>query len=808
MVQNPDASDPLLEISSLLPLTLDGLKGIGDLQRSFEALAARSSVDLSDQASSVLKASSTSPHGYKDRDVPPRDNTRPQERRPGLGHNRKRPRFSLKPAASQSAVGGGMSFDIDKLQDPNEFFQAYDKYERAAKEIKRQTGEDVTDLTQYKSSRVVRGRRPGIPGYERKSNYQQRFVSAISAIDEKLDPSQESLSGLGSPIRSNNTFKTMSRDNYEASQDKNGASQEQELVVSAAEKKSKVDSLFDQLLSEDCTDLDGDGAVKFLQKNLELGRINMDKLQLAQVKSVRKTEDRVSLGQSKSAKALSDIKNVAKRIIGKRQSEVGSTYSADSATPPRSSSSLVPMSSRYVLEFDRPGNLFSFPGIDDILPVNDSIHVEEGRGQDVVPVHVDSAYEKADLYATKPSFSDKFVSNSKEKLPSASSAVSDKMLTESSAQMVDHIDDCSSKSGDLFNFDLYERDAGFEDKVNEVQQLELVDRESISTHSNMDLDKQVPGLANSPDPLNDNITKSSEHRNPNIHRYEGGLEEKHKDTQQQKALVPEKNPAHTDMTLVELVPVDPSHSVAIMENNLHVFQEQVNYGPDGPDIGPEDKVEEPQIVSPEGVELRCKGLTPASLYTSASQMDVYCPIDEDHQKEGNSENAITHSALHNKVPLERSKEPLNLRSKQRAVPIGSDRSKASNRTSIAARILYSGDSVNVRRKQKPTTYLREREISRRKSLIGAGTLWEHGVRRSTRMKMKPLEYWRGERLLYARVHDSLVTVVGCKCISPTKKNGSPELKVRSFVSDDYKDIVDKVADMESKRTLSIKRRRM
>lgn len=36
----------------------------------------------------------------------------------------------------------------------------------------------------------------------------------------------------------------------------------------------------------------------------------------------------------------------------------------------------------------------------------------------------------------------------------------------------------------------------------------------------------------------------------------------------------------------------------------------------------------------------------------------------------------------------------------------------------------------------------------------AGTSFQDGVRRSKRMKTRPLEYWKGERLLFGRVNDS------------------------------------------------------
>ncbi|CAK7356641.1 unnamed protein product [Dovyalis caffra] len=84
-------------------------------------------------------------------------------------------------------------------------------------------------------------------------------------------------------------------------------------------------------------------------------------------------------------------------------------------------------------------------------------------------------------------------------------------------------------------------------------------------------------------------------------------------------------------------------------------------------------------------------------------------------------------------------------------------------------------------------------LSRRQSLAASGTSWETGVRRSTRIRSRPLEYWKGERFLYGRIHSSLATVIGMKYESPGNDKGKPALKVKSFVSDQYKDLVELAA---------------
>ncbi|XP_050384720.1 centromere protein C [Argentina anserina] len=88
---------------------------------------------------------------------------------------------------------------------------------------------------------------------------------------------------------------------------------------------------------------------------------------------------------------------------------------------------------------------------------------------------------------------------------------------------------------------------------------------------------------------------------------------------------------------------------------------------------------------------------------------------------------------------------------------------------------------------------KKKEVSKRQSLAGHGTIWKSGVRRSTRIRTRPLEYWKGERLLIGRIHNSLPTVIGMKYASPGKGEGDGSLKVKSFVSDKHKMLVDLVS---------------
>ncbi|XP_061962848.1 centromere protein C-like [Populus nigra] len=104
-------------------------------------------------------------------------------------------------------------------------------------------------------------------------------------------------------------------------------------------------------------------------------------------------------------------------------------------------------------------------------------------------------------------------------------------------------------------------------------------------------------------------------------------------------------------------------------------------------------------------------------------------------------------------------------------------------------------STNKQTKEKSCTAKRRkyRSLSKRQSLAASGTSWETGVRRSTRIRSRPLEYWKGERFLYGRIHGSLATVIGIKYESPQNDKGKPALKVKSFVSDEYKNLVELAA---------------
>ncbi|BBN19425.1 hypothetical protein MPTK1_8g10620 [Marchantia polymorpha subsp. ruderalis] len=92
-----------------------------------------------------------------------------------------------------------------------------------------------------------------------------------------------------------------------------------------------------------------------------------------------------------------------------------------------------------------------------------------------------------------------------------------------------------------------------------------------------------------------------------------------------------------------------------------------------------------------------------------------------------------------------------------------------------------------KRGEKPRRTRRRKAQDKRSSLEGDenGSTWTpDGHRRSQRIRVRPLEWWRGEKLLYGRVMDSLTTVIGIKHIEPGQN-----FQIKSFVPAKYNELV-------------------
>ncbi|CAI9267490.1 unnamed protein product [Lactuca saligna] len=188
----------------------------------------------------------------------------PQQHRPGLV--RRRAKFSLKPDTSQSSTILEPSLEIDHLQEPEEFFAAFEKFENTKKELKKQRGGE--DVDEVKTATTVRHRRPEIP--RRKVSYKHYEYSSQSQDDSSV--AQETLQdNIGSqPTQS------LQQESFTP----NPQCEEEEVTGSISKSENKVQELFDELLASNIHNLDGNEALSFLKDRLKIKSVDIDELQL------------------------------------------------------------------------------------------------------------------------------------------------------------------------------------------------------------------------------------------------------------------------------------------------------------------------------------------------------------------------------------------------------------------------------------------------------------------------------------------------------------------------------------------------
>lgn len=246
-----------------------------------------------------------------------------EERRPGLGLKRARPSFCLNPVKGPS-VSLETTLDMDKLQDPDEFFSAFYKNEFARQEIERQTGGDMTGKNENNPPANQRRRRPSLFG--KKASYKHKYSSAIPENDDTIITSQETLEQ-----------EKLSPSNFVSQKHSVELQEGQSGPVSDSE--NATGGMLDELLSRNIEDLDPDGALSLLQEQLQIKPLDLDKY-LHDFSDAGNT-DIMDLEEEMPVrrKALSDI-NVVNGLIDKdpvsyKQVTRDKSHFLMSSTPPK-----------------------------------------------------------------------------------------------------------------------------------------------------------------------------------------------------------------------------------------------------------------------------------------------------------------------------------------------------------------------------------------------------------------------------------------------------------------------------------------
>ncbi|CAI9301921.1 unnamed protein product [Lactuca saligna] len=200
----------------------------------------------------------------------------PQKHRPGLV--RKRAKFSLKPDTSQSSTLVEPSLEIDHLQDPEEFFAAFEKFENTQKELRKQRGGG--DVDEVKTSTTVRHRRPEIP--RRKVSYKHYEYSSQSQDDTSV--AQETLQDkIVSPIP---PTQCLQQESFTPNQQ----CEEEEVTESISKSEKRVHKMFDELMASNIENLDGNEALSFLKERMNIKAVDIEDLQLPEFHEIPRVD--------------------------------------------------------------------------------------------------------------------------------------------------------------------------------------------------------------------------------------------------------------------------------------------------------------------------------------------------------------------------------------------------------------------------------------------------------------------------------------------------------------------------------------
>ncbi|XP_074379680.1 centromere protein C isoform X2 [Apium graveolens] len=676
--RSSDPVDPLQSVSLLsicqqtyndipAPGDSDYLDSVHDLHKSMGLNNCEKLFDEAKEFNSEVLVSELAPNGASENNnegvAKPKRNL--EERRPGLGLKRGRPSFRLNPDKGPPSVSLETTLDMDKLQDPNEFFSAFYKNEFVREEIKRQTGGNMTGKNENNPPANQRRRRPSLFG--KKASYKHKYSSAISENDETIIASQAISENDETIIASQETSEQEKLSPSNLVSQKHSVELQEGQSGPVSKSENAAGGMLDELLSRDIEDLDPDGALSLLQEQLQIKPLDLDKYLNDFSDSgnidIMDLEEEMPVRR----KALSDIQNVVNDLIDKnpgshKQVTRSKSHSLMSSTPPKrlsAASSLFGEGKSLSKPFHFPSSAADL----DLSPAKLPTH-ECFNGQSVEL----GAMNEPSIHGVI-----NFQVENEAKSPGCAASGSKQVIPG---------DTCSGKSANL------DTGSTYIDTRTKHSRNGLVN-ENECNHVGEIVHEVVSSAQ--PDVSNDDLDRGSPDTAGQAH---GGTES-------------EKD----------------------IEN---VHQE-----------------------------------------ASSTQQDVH----------------IVDSATENLNISQSNKEPI----------AAEDRfmdGRAANAESVVEQQNKEGPEISPKKRRKASRPLGRREkkaLTRRQSLAAAGTCWKAGVRRSNRIKTRPLEYWKGERFIRGRVHESLDTVIGIKCISTPSPGGKVgRLKVTSYMSE-QKELVESIA---------------
>ncbi|XP_021665319.2 centromere protein C isoform X1 [Hevea brasiliensis] len=678
----------------------------------------------------------------------------PRGQRPGLG--RKRPRFSLLPNISQPTVNLEPTLDFDKLKGPEEFFLAYERLENAKKEIAKQTGHVFTDSDQYNVFMVPRSQRLGIPGRSSMAKYKHLYPTMLSQETSEEDilsscgPQQEHAcpnvaSHQTEPANAASQQLEPTNDASQQTESASVASEEMELDDSEVEAENSVNKFLDEFLLHHYEELEGDGAINLLQDRLQIKPLHIEKLSLPELPDIQRINFKASgVNLPKHRNVLSDIHNLlngAKNITPmKLQNAESSVPSFGSPTPPKNPLASLSLLRKVIFQPNLSSDPFST--VDIGQPSARNASPVEDINKDSDPIDVEKtlciSFELNSL--TTEEDDGTIVDRSSTMAVGDFTCSFEKCLNERSLRLA---------SGNGVGL----RESGLELEDNNVCMDYDVINENLSQ-----ADAVVNRQANGPDELEDiveDVMREAVASVPSDQKTDdcpvemsNSIQNKHG---QSNLAVGKKRALDGCADIQDGAPEQIQETISEQQNEK--FQE-----PSAVSIQKQRKTKvHPHKGRYNTAQSRRQGLADQAMDGCDKCQDSTSDQIHDTTQE---QTQATSPERHNEQIQESSVISMNER---------------------------------IKAKPNPRKERKSKVLSGRQSLAGCGMSWETGVRRSTRIRSRPLEYWKGERFLYGRIHQSLATIIGIKYESPQKDKEKPTMKVKSFVSDEYKDLVEQAA---------------
>ncbi|XP_054784387.1 uncharacterized protein LOC129291177 isoform X2 [Prosopis cineraria] len=748
----------------------------------------------------------------------------PRERRPALGH--KRARFSLKPNRNHPSEILKPSIDIDNLKDPEEFFKAHERLENAKREIQKQMGNVLFESNENHASTNARQRRPGLMGNNQRSvRYRHRYLIQTSDHKESILSSQK-------------THESGGLDAVRESPEKAEAylaSPRSELADSSAIKENNHNNILDELL-HNSEDLEEDQAITLLQESLQIKPIVLEKLSIPNLPENRVTELKTFVGNlSKPRKPLMDIDNLFREMNNvtpeKPRQNVGNPWQQlASPTPPRSPFALLASLQKRLsqskpsvdsfsaldgthsstknpsqidmteqrlnlIDDGKPSDKLNEPLIKDNqslamktvsnFAMTSEISREDNLGKHAFGTNIDSEHSRLDLEVdAKGGIMEKAINDIVSMLNSAAN----------DPRKEDTVRTCANTSESS-------------KEVNPTEPAFATDVDSNKSHVNVEAYVGNQFVGDTTSRANYEANEPLKLMEDTVRTCAGTYQNSKEDTSTEPAfgINIESNQSHADMELdvggsdvggqfvVDTISRnnEVNESYKLKDDTVKTFSSTT-----GNSKG--DNSSEPALGS--NVD---SNISHVDMEVDVGGSDVGNQIDHDTISRANEPGESA-----DKVQV-----PDVVYSEQTSVPefnvvnpqdqsgnaffdansgdgnINTSDDGPGQNSQVQENIGDSQVPLNEQRKVK-SRKRKDKGLSRRQSLAVAGTSWKSGVRRSTRIRSRPLEYWKGERPVYGRIHESLVTVIGVKCLSPGTADGKPKMKVKSYVAEKYKGLLD------------------